>query len=250
VADLVTVISQDVRTQMFHHALGVDDERIAVVPLGTEHVSESPLSQFPVELEARGFGARSFGLVLGVNYHHKNRDLAIAAHRALRNEGFDLDLVMAGPAVPHGTSRLAESMQRFASPGADGWLHVLPEVTVAERNWLLSHASLAWYPTSAEGFGLPPFEAATFGVPSVVVGFGPVGELIGPDASGYPLLAADWSPDALTKVAVQLLRDPAVSAAHCAAIQRSGRRYSWSNHADRLVSSFRNTLSLPSRTRR
>jgi glycosyltransferase involved in cell wall biosynthesis len=248
VADGVTVISGDVRTQMHLHGLAIEDERITVVPLGTEHLGSSSTARYPDELATRGFSGKRFALTLGVNYHHKNRDLAIAAHRELRRNGFDLDLVLAGPAVPYGTSRLAESAQRFADRSSDSWLHVLPEVHEHERNWLLSHAALAWYPTSAEGFGLPPFEAAVFGVPAVSVGFGPLSELAGnPGAGELPLQAASWAPDALAAVAVRLLRDPGLSAAHCAALMASGRQYSWESHADRLVLVFRELLATPRR---
>ena len=52
---------------------------------------------------------------------------------------------------------------------------VLSEVEPAERNWLLANAACVLYPTSAEGFGLLPFEAASFGTPCVHVAFGPDG---------------------------------------------------------------------------
>jgi glycosyltransferase involved in cell wall biosynthesis len=255
VADGVTVISTDVRSQMHLHGLAIEDERITVVPLGTEHLGASSVSQYPAELAARGFSGRRFALTLGVNYHHKNRDLAIAAHRELRKRGYDLDLVLAGPAVPFGTSRLAESAQRFADRSSDNWLHVLPEVHEHERNWLMSHAAIAWYPTSAEGFGLPPFEAAAFGVPSVSVGFGPIAELAGhagnatgrESSVGLPLLARSWAPDALADIGERLLSDPGLASAHCAALRESGRQYSWSAHAERLVQVFRELLATPRR---
>jgi glycosyltransferase involved in cell wall biosynthesis len=248
VADGVTVISHDVRTQLHLHGLAIEDERVTVVPLGTEHLGSSSTLRYPDELAPRGFSGRRFALTLGVNYHHKNRDLAIAAHSELRRRGHDLDLVLAGPAVPYGTSRLAESAQRFADRSSESWLHVLPEVHEHERNWLLSHASLSWYPTSAEGFGLPPFEAASFGVPAVSVGFGPISELAGhPQPGELPLLAASWTPTDLASVAIRLLDDPALRAAHCAALVESGRQYSWESHADRLVTVFRDLLAVPRR---
>ncbi len=247
-ADGVTVISGDVRSQMHLHGLSIEDERISVVPLGTEHLGVGHATRYPAQLEALGFSGRRFALTLGVNYHHKNRELAIAAHRELRNRGVDIDLVMAGPAVPFGSTRLAESTERFADPSSQSWLHVLPEVHEHERNWLLSHAAMAWYPTSAEGFGLPPFEAAAFGVPTVSVGFGPISELAGnPAADALPLLASSWEPSQLAGVAERLLLDPALATAHCDALLRSGRQYSWVAHADRLVMVFRELLAVPRR---
>jgi glycosyltransferase involved in cell wall biosynthesis len=248
VADGVTVISGDVRQQMHLHGLAIEDQRVTVVPLGTEHLGLAPTVRYPAQLDSVDFSARRFALALGVNYHHKNRELAIAAHSELRRRGHDLDLVLAGPAVPYGSTRVAESAQRFADRSSERWLHVLPEVHEHERNWLLSHASLAWYPTSAEGFGLPPFEAATFGVPTVSVGFGPISELAGdPQRGSLPMLASSWRPADLADVAEQLLSDPGLAVQHCAALMAAGRQYSWPSHADRLVHVFRDLLAGPRR---
>jgi glycosyltransferase involved in cell wall biosynthesis len=241
---------------------------------------------------------------LGVNYSHKNRELARAAHEIVRARGFDLALVMAGASVPHGTTRVLEG--RVAPSDAT---YVLPEVASSERNWLLRHASLVWYPTSAEGFGLVPFEAAVFGTPTVAVGFGPVEELalarsgsnrfshagevpgfsanteprsarnftsddtqprdqqatlrapsteeafertgvtgrIDRHGADVPVLARDWSPEALAEVAIAFLSDPDLARRHCAALNDSGRHYSWSRTADALVETFRESLSQPRR---
>lgn len=239
-ADAIPVISADVRDQVLLHGLPTERDRIEVIPLGTTNIDQSMPARCPAVLERRNFGARRFAIMLGVNYHHKNRDLAIAAHAELRSRGFDLDLVLAGPAVPYGSSRLRETEQRSVLRGDDSWLHVLPQVDEAERHWLLRHASLAWYPTSAEGFGFMPFEAALFDVPAVSVGFGPLLEL-GADA----LMARSWEPDALCDVATGFLSDPAVAARHCAALRDAGRHYSWSSHADRLVQLFRDIMAKP-----
>lgn len=247
-ADAVTVISADVATQIALHGLPIDAERVHVAALGTGHLRADAPTVYPAELQARGFSARQFALCLGVNYGHKNRELAMAAHAELRSRGFELDLVMAGPVVPYGSSRLAESQWS----GPDSHVHVLPEVTEEERNWLLRHASLVWYPTSAEGFGFLPFEAAAFGVPTVAVGFGPISELA--DAGrlpgdDVPLLASSWTPTVLADLAQRLLGDPALAARHGEALVRAGHRYSWALHAEVLVQLFRDVLGLPRRSR-
>ena len=346
-ADFVTVISDDVIGQMRLHGFPIPAERIRSVPLGTEHLDDNQPATVPAELMARGFTVGSFALCLGVNYSHKNRELARAAHELVRARGFDLALIMAGASVPHGTTRVLEG--RMAPSDAT---YVLPEVSSAERNWLLRHASLVWYPTSAEGFGLVPFEAAAFGTPTVAVGFGPVEELafarsgsdhgsqvagIGLSVAGrsgsidgtdffgsgnnrvsradldrsvareglgwahkesvegsaqrgdaenfapvetsrgrerasvrapsaeedselssdarrnhqhgtdVPLLARDWSPEALAEVAIAFLSDPDLARRQSGALNDAGRHYSWSRTADALVEAFRESLSRPRR---
>jgi glycosyltransferase involved in cell wall biosynthesis len=252
-ADAVTVISDDVIAQMALHRFPT--ELVRSIPLGTEHLVGDQPTELPRELAARGFGVGEFALCLGVNYTHKNRELAMAAHERLRADGFDLALVMAGASVPHGTTRLAESRV-----GTAEHIFVLPEVTSTERNWLLKHASLVWYPTSAEGFGLVPFEAAMFNTPTVAVEFGSVEELafgttkrltaqttLHEFGADVPVLAMDWTIGALTDVARRFLTDRDLAQRHCAALRATGARYSWSATADALVALFHETLSRPKR---
>jgi glycosyltransferase involved in cell wall biosynthesis len=246
-SDAVTVISEDVARQMAMHGFPIDPGRVAAVRLGTEHLRGDDPTRLPAELHARGFTAGEFALCLGVNYSHKNRELATMAHEELRDRGFDLALVLAGPSVPRGTTRVAESRI-----GPREHVFVLPEVAGDERNWLLRHASLVWYPSSAEGFGLVPFEAAAFGTPTVAVDFGPIRELADGEApaafgADVPVLATDWTPTALADAAERLLRDPGLALRHAETRQAAARHYSWSTTAATLVDLFRTTLARPRR---
>ncbi len=248
VADAVTVISADVAGQMTLHGLVTDPTRVEPVPLGTDHLRADVPVEMPEELRARGWSAAPFAVCLGVNYGHKNRELAMDAHRLLAERGLRMGLAFAGAAVPYGTTRLAESARvDLMHPGS---VVTLPEVTEPERNWLLRHASLLWYPSSAEGFGLVPFEAAVLGTPSVAVDFGPIAELAAPgrlddDPDGYPLLAADWTPTSLAAVAERLLRDPAAARAQVDALRRAGLHHRWDRHAAALTDLFRRVLARP-----
>ena len=207
--------------------------------------------ELPRALASRGFGVGPFALCLGVNYTHKNREIALAAHELVRSHGPDLALVMAGAAVPHGTTRISE-----ARLGSREHVFVIPEVTGPERNWLLRHASFVWYPTSAEGFGLVPFEAAAFGTPTVAVDFGPIAELstpVDPAATtrefgaDVPRFATSWDAAALADTALAFIADPDLSRRHVAAVAAAGRAYRWDRTADTLVTLFRDTLGRPKR---
>jgi glycosyltransferase involved in cell wall biosynthesis len=251
-ADAVTVISDDVVGQMRLHGFPIADARLHSVPLGTEHLDGSADVTFPVELEARGFTAGAFALCLGVNYTHKNREIARRAHEAVRAAGHDIALVFAGASVPHGSTRLAEARQ-----GVADHVFVLPELTTPEKNWLLRHASFVWYPTSAEGFGLVPFEAAAFGTPTVAVDFGPLHELmvasLGTSSEAaalgrdVPVLAANWSDESLADVAVRFLRDPDLARRHTEAVRLASVQYNWGRTASSLATLFRSVLAMPKR---
>ena len=106
---------------------------------------------------------------------------------------------------------------------------------------MLRHAAVVLYPTGAEGFGLVPHEAAAFGTPTVMV---PIPALAERFAS-LPVLAADWSLEALTEATSALLSDPALAGAQVRAINAVLSGYSWENSASTLLASFRSLLAQP-----
>ena len=147
--------------------------------------------EMPRELMARGFVEGQFILCLGTDYAHKNRDLALAVLADLRRRGHAHALVMAGPTVPYGSSQLAEAnFLLHHGDTLESEVFLLPDLPSSERNWLIRHADLVLYPSSAEGFGLVPYEAARFGTPTLFTRFGPLQEL----APDIPVAAEDWSP--------------------------------------------------------
>ena len=83
-ADGLVVISHDVDDDLRRERLPLVSERTFVVENGTDHLSGEEAEEFPAELLARGWAARDFLVVLGANYAHKNRDLAIRVYRRLK----------------------------------------------------------------------------------------------------------------------------------------------------------------------
>ncbi len=236
--DGIVVPSEDVRRQLDLERLPVEPQRVSVVGLGTDHLSGDEAEAVPQELLARGMVSNQFVLVLGSNYGHKNRDLAIRTVDELRARGHDLSLVLVGAAVPYGSSRVLEA--RAAARLQDG-LVALPDASNEERNWLLRHASMVLYPTSAEGFGFIPYEAARFGTPVVLVGVGPLAPL----AERLPVVATDWHPAALADAGERLLADPGLAEQQAAAVLGFGLQQTWDATAARLVHIYRDLLGRP-----
>jgi glycosyltransferase involved in cell wall biosynthesis len=242
IVDGVIAISENVRDAVTDERMAVDPERLFVVPNAVSHLRGDEAEVMPEELLHRGFTGEEFLLVLGTDYTHKNRDLAIATLEALNARGHELSLVMAGAHVSQGSSRVAEAMAW--SPHLR--VYAVPSVTSAERNWLLRHASLVLYPTSAEGFGLIPDEAAAFGTPTVFVPFGPLAERYG-DLPGLPRL---WTPEAFADAAEVLLFEPAVAKAQVAAIaRRGGDQFDWGAVARATVATYWSLLARPPHAR-
>jgi glycosyltransferase involved in cell wall biosynthesis len=242
--DAVVTISEDVKIQVELERLPVDPQRLHAIPFGTEHLTGEEPSEIPRELLFRGFVEGQFILVLGTDYAHKNRDLAVAVLSELRDHGHSYALVMAGPSVPHGSSRLSEITRlQQGKPPIDSDVYILPDVPSAERNWLMRHADLVLYPSSAEGFGLVPFEAARFGTPTLFTRFGPLQEMT-PD---IPVAAEDWSPEALAAAAAALLSDQAQARVQVESCLAAGAKYTWAATAERLTDLYRHVLALAPR---
>lgn len=239
--DGVVVISNDSADQVRRNQMSVASNRIFVVPNGTDHLAGTEEGVIPEELVRRGFIASPFLLVVGANYSHKNRDLAIEVWKELRQRGFNHRLVLVGAAVPHGSSRWEEARSLGYEPSND--VLAVPDVDSSGRNWLLRHADAVLYPTAAEGFGLIPFEAARFGTPTVSVRFGPLLEV----SPNNPVTAKTWSPTALADAAQTLLMSPSERAAQVQETLRAGTKYTWSNTAHGLLESYRALLGLPTR---
>lgn len=234
--DGIVAPARDVERQIAMEAM-TEPDRIFTVPLGADHLHGDETESAPAGVSGAALES-GFVLVLGADYSHKNRDLAIRTLGLLRARGLALSLVLAGVGV-HGSSRIAEAAAHEGAPDVD--VVVLGDVTSSERNWLLRHAALVLYPSSAEGFGLVPFEAARFGTASVFVPFGPLRETFGE----VPVRAADWSPAALAEAAEACLRDPAVADAQVQAIMEVAARYTWDACAAGLVNVYRAVLARP-----
>ena len=110
-SDASVVISHDVREQTCAASgcrswpSGRSSSRTAPTTSSGEEATS-----MPAELLARGWASRQFLVVLGANYSHKNRDLAIRMWRELRDRGHpSLGLVLAGVSVAEGSSRVLEA---------------------------------------------------------------------------------------------------------------------------------------------
>lgn len=234
-ADAVIAISEDTARSICEEKLNISSDRVFVVKNGSDHLhADSAAEATPMGLVERGMAATPYLLVLGATYAHKNRDLAIKVWQALRERGHRLALVMAGAIVAKGSSKVEEAMARRAG---DDLLVVMPDVSSEEKNWLLRHAAMVLYPTSAEGFGLVPFEAARMGTPTVHVNFGPLRELI-----DSPDMPKDWSIQSLADYAERVLVDPASGRKMIQTVLNNAGNLTWEVTASGLVDAYRAVL--------
>jgi hypothetical protein len=214
------------------------------VLIGTDHTVSVQRPQ-PTPPGRTELGDRPFLLCLGTDFRHKNRVFALRILEALRERhGWTGRLVLAGPRVAHGSSSADEAAFLARRPELADAVVELPAVTEAEKAWLMTRCSAVLYPTTYEGFGLVPFEAADFGRPCVFAHQTSLVELVEPEAA----LIVPWDAAATADRVIGLLTDPAQARAQVERVRSAAARLTWDRTAKELLQAYRDALALPARS--
>ncbi len=162
---VVHVPSSFVRSEVLE-LLELDEEIVKVVGWAVPPVAEPmllPLVEPP------------FILALGTVEPRKDYPTLVEAFNELAAEDETLRLVIAG-ADGWGADALSRAV---SARRLEDRVVRLGYVSDEERNSLLWHAAVLAYPSLYEGFGFPPLEAMTAGVPVVATRAGAVPEVVG-----------------------------------------------------------------------
>ncbi|RKQ92875.1 glycosyltransferase involved in cell wall biosynthesis [Solirubrobacter pauli] len=240
-----TALAAAHRVVAFSHHVGADltaedlvsEDRLRVVHIGVDHRL--------TELAARPRAPQSppsapYLLCLGTDLRHKNRPFAMHLLRELRALGWDGSLVLAGPPVAAGSSTEAEAAILAAHP--DLATHVVDAGTPdePEKAWLYAHAAGVVYPTTYEGFGLIPFEAAVHGVPCL---FAPQASLV-ETLHGHDTLVP-WDAQASAARVRPLLDAGPERQRLVDAVRAAAQRLTWDATAQALLPVYEESLALP-----
>ncbi len=175
----VIVISDFVR-QRAVEKLGIDAQRVRVVPLGIDHARLRPGD---VEREP-------FLLYPARRWPHKNHARLFDAFALLRRTRPELRLVLTGGGVAGDP----------LPAGVEARGYVRPE-EVAE---LMQRAAALVFPSLYEGFGLPPLEAMACGCPVACSNAAALPETVG----GAARLFDPTDPRAIAEACIEVLDDP------------------------------------------
>ncbi len=119
-------------------------------------------------------------LTIGRHETRKNLPRLVGAFAEVGREDSDLSLIIAGP-EGRGTSALEAAVAALPSDVRNR-VRLVGPVPPPALSTLLAEASALAYPSLYEGFGFPPLEAMTVGVPVLVGRGGAVSEVAGPAA--------------------------------------------------------------------
>ncbi len=234
--DGITTISKDVAKRLYQETPRLDHKRIQAIPLGLDHITHESTTTKPKDFKA----THDFILVLGNDFNHKNRDFAIEVWEELLNQGHTVDLVLAGLHVKSSSSKDQEKTLIKKHVNLRGQVHTLGHVTSEERAWLLSNAKAALYPSSAEGFGFVPYEAAAMNTPSTFAAFGPLKEI-----SQLTNLPTDWDVQQFAQDLGQLLGSEATAQERVDQLNEIIRELTWQVFANQLTDFFTKVAELP-----
>ena len=241
--DGITTISADVAERLMQEVPRLEPERVLALPLGLDHISRAQAPVEPGEDLAdlvKALRGKPFIAVLGNDFRHKNRDFAIRTWEAVLQSGHPCDLVLAGLHVRGSSSKEQEDDLAARHLDLRGRLHTVGHVSSPSRAWLLANAAAVHYPTSAEGFGFVPYEAAVLGTPTTFTDFGPLREV-----SGVPGLPSSWSVADHAADLVALLSDEVARSARLSALDDALARHTWAGFAERLAAFFEEISALP-----
>ncbi|MDP2318063.1 MAG: glycosyltransferase [Acidobacteriota bacterium] len=233
-ADRVFAISRFVGSRLerqFAHRLAGP---VRAIHLGTDHLQGG----FPADAvsdlraEVASLASQPFLLVLGNDFAHKNRDFAVRVFNDMCARGYAGQLVLAGFHLDLGSSFSSELAG--AQPYASRIVRI-GAVSNPEKAALLGRAQAVLYPTSSEGFGLVPFEAAALGTPSAFVSFGSLREVM----PGVRACSA-WMVRAFADHVFDLLEHPQDQVAE---IRAAGAGLTWATHVDTLISNYLEMLA-------
>jgi glycosyltransferase involved in cell wall biosynthesis len=193
-------------------------ERIAIVPNGVDHL----LAVKPDQQIIDRLGLQKHGLVVGLAnvQPHKNIRLLIRAFPA--PELADLKLVLVGGVLRKDFERVCPVSSNVIFAG---------RVRDEELRALLEAALCIGFPSTTEGFGLPPLEGMTLGCPAIVA---PCGAL--PEVCGTAAIYADASvPEEWVSAIVRLRDDMDFRIRYVSSGRTQASLYTWKRAGRALV---------------
>ena len=239
--DGITTISADVADRLRREVPGLESCRVQPILLGLDHIvrDEPEVGQDISELVAAVSG-RPFVLVLGNDFVHKNRDFAIRVWEEVLNRGIGCDLVLAGLHVRSSSGGESERSLLLTHTNLRGRYHTVGHVSSGSRAWLLKYAAAVLYPSSAEGFGFVPYEAAAMGTPTTFTSFGPLREV-----SRLTSVPQNWTVEAYADDLGRLLTDEGAAQERVEELKKSLERHTWDAFARELSDFFSRIRTLP-----
>ena len=221
----VHTVSQAMADEVMAH-FGVDRDRV--------HVIHNGLTPLPPP-RAHGEAEPPYILAIGTVEPRKGLPDLVAAFDRIADAIPDVHLKIVGPSGwgEHALTTALHSARHAARIQRTGWID--------DRSSLVAGARLLAYPSLYEGFGLPPLEAMSLGVPVVTTSAGAIPEVVG-DAA---VVVAPRDVAALAEALLQVAQDAATRDRLITAGRERVRAFSWQRAGRQLSQLYRRLADAP-----
>ena len=227
----VVVVSEN-SIQDIHTDMGVDLDRMRLVPVGVDPELFRPLEQV-ARKPGRLITTASADVAL------KGLAYLIEALAKLRSDGRDVSLTIIGKPKP---GKSMDLIDRFNLHPHIDFVSGVPDERIVE---LYAEAELAVVPSLYEGFSLPAIEAMCTGTPLVATDGGALPEVTGADGDTVFRCRAGDTESLLATLQSALDQPEARSRIGAAGRKRVVERWSWRHCAELTVEQYREVLSMP-----
>jgi glycosyltransferase involved in cell wall biosynthesis len=221
----ILTVSQFTATQLVRFGIAPSDH-ITIIPNGVDHILAHEAR--PAILDRLQLAGRKFVIALATVQAHKNIGVLLKAFSDPALSA--LRLVLIGGEDRSRFEAKADSVPRnvcFAGRIDDGELRAL-----------LESALCVAFPSTTEGFGLPPLEGMLLGCPAVMAPCGALPE-VGADAA---LFAAADDPGEWVNVVSQLATDRSTWERYSAAGRQRASVFTWRRAGEALIAVIRSVV--------
>jgi glycosyltransferase involved in cell wall biosynthesis len=233
-ADVIAADSENTRADIYRH-FPAQGDKVQVVydainPVFFERHDTEMLTRVRRQFNLQG----PVILYVGRRDPVKNLIPLIEAVGRLHRNGRKACLVVSGPPDP----RFPEPEQKVRELGLENWVRFPGFVELDVLRALYQLADVVAYPSSYEGFGLPPLEAMASGTPLVCSNRASLPEVVG-DAAVFV------EPEDAASIAYgieRVLSDPELKAKLIGSGTRQVRRFSWEASAQGIMTIYRQLL--------
>lgn len=209
--------------------LGVDPERIDVIPMGVAVPGEASLPRVvtgPYLVHTGGFDAR------------KNLPMLLRAFaRAAPQLGPEWRLVLVGAPHSGNPTVYPPIWPTIDEMGLQKRVLLTGRISEREKHAIYRHARMAVNPSRSEGFGLPILEAMAHGVPVIASNL-----TSHPEVAGNAAVLIDATVDSFSDAILRLATDEAL----CADLSCKGRAraalFSWPRTAHATIAAYRRAV--------
>lgn len=239
-AEAIVAVSENTKNDLVE-LVGVQAEKVKVIYSGNNlcrrEIGAEEVTRFYQNHGLNKIVDAEYILFLGNIEPRKNISALIEAYNYLRSQNEtnvrfnNLKLYLAGAAgwKDHDIFRTWKK-----SPYQND-IKFLGYVSKEEKDILYSRASVFSYPSFYEGFGFPPLEAMTYGVPTVCANVSSLPEVVG----GAALLINPFKPKEIAEALEMALNDEALRDYLIRAGQERAKLFSWDKAAAEYLALFR-----------